>query len=167
MPVLTQARATSGQRPPPSRLLDLLHLLIQLHRVIAIHHSLMLNREDPVQIPALHPQERRPWLLGHDGKAPIEFPEIVLPQESIRFLHCSDPRHPQLLRQASLPGAEISLTAPARLWRVSRDQFDPQLRQCPPHLRPPLPIHRPARLRGLEEVASPITIEGAKEAQAL
>src|ERR1700756_1067112 len=34
--VLAHPHARAGQRPPPARLLDLIHLLIQLHRMIPI-----------------------------------------------------------------------------------------------------------------------------------
>jgi hypothetical protein len=53
--VLPPDYATPSQRPPPSGLLDLIDLLIELQRVIPIHHPLMLDREDPVQIATPRP----------------------------------------------------------------------------------------------------------------
>src|ERR1700745_3368077 len=103
--VLAQDHATAGQRPPPTRLLDLVDLLIQLHRVIPIHHALMLDREDPVQISAPRRQECRPRLWGWHRKAAVEFCDVTLSQELIRLFPGADPRHSQLLRQPSLPGA--------------------------------------------------------------
>ena len=61
--VLAQDHAASGQRPAPAYFLNLQHLLIQLHRVVAIHHPLMLDGEDPVQIAASRRQKCRAPLL--------------------------------------------------------------------------------------------------------
>src|SRR6266478_4076557 len=43
--VLAQGHAAPRQRSPPKRLLDLQHPLIELHRVVAIHHALVLEGE--------------------------------------------------------------------------------------------------------------------------
>ena len=52
-----------------------------------------------------------------------------------------DSGQPQLLRQASLPGAKVALAAAPRLRRVGRNHLDAQLAQRPSHLRQPIRIH--------------------------
>jgi hypothetical protein len=66
--VLAYDHTTAGQRRPPAHFLDLKHLLIQLHRVIAIHHALMLDRENPVQIAAPRRRNAVPGSCAGTGK---------------------------------------------------------------------------------------------------
>jgi hypothetical protein len=41
-------------------------------------------------------------------KAAIELGHVVFPQKPVRLLQASDAVQPQLLRQTSLPGSEVS-----------------------------------------------------------
>jgi hypothetical protein len=47
----------------------------------------------------------------------------VLAQKDIGRFHRRDPLQPQLLRQPSLPGAEVAFAATPRLGRVGRDHL--------------------------------------------
>src|SRR5947208_10834463 len=80
--VLAQGHAAPRQRSAPKRLLDLQHPLIELHGVVAIHHALVLEGEDPIQVPPTRRHKRCPALHGPHRKAPVEFRHVVLAQEN-------------------------------------------------------------------------------------
>jgi len=50
------------------------------------------------------------------------------------------------------------------LRRIGRDHADPQLAQCPPHLRQTVGIDRFSGLRGQPEMAAAIAVQGAEQA---
>jgi hypothetical protein len=77
----------------------------------------------------------------------LQIPSSVEPpssQKTIRRLQRVDTNHPQLLRQASLPGVEVALAAAARLGRISGNHLNPQLAQRPSHLGRSMLIHFPS-----------------------
>src|SRR5438445_512935 len=69
---------------------------------------------------------------------------------------------PQLLRQASLPGSEVALTAAPRLRRIRRNHANPEFAQRPSHLGQAMRIHRFSRLRSQPEVAAAIAVQSAE-----
>ncbi len=99
---------------------------------------------------------------GRHAELPVHFPDVMLAQIPVGFLHPGDLGQAQLLRQPPLPGAKPPLTAPPRLRRASRDHLDPQPLQRPPHLAQPFRAHRPPRRRGVKKVARPIAVERAE-----
>src|SRR5712692_5401114 len=152
----------TGQRAAPVHPIDLQHAPTHAHRVVPVHHPLVLHREDALQVLAAGRHKRAFRLRRRHRKAPVELREVTLPQKPVGFFHRGDPSQPQLLWQPSLPGAEIPLASSPRLRRIRRNHLDPQLPQRPPHLRHPLPIDDLPGLRGPPEVTGPIAIQSAE-----
>src|SRR5436309_10483502 len=94
--------------------------MLKAHRVVSIHRPLKLQTEHQIQVLTSPRQKRRsPFRRAH-LKSAIELRDVVLTQKLIRFLHAADAVQPQLLRQTSLPGAEIALASSTRLRRIRR-----------------------------------------------
>jgi hypothetical protein len=79
--------------------------------VVAIHHLIVLDREDTVQIPLDDAHKRMPWLGGADCEATMELRDIVLPQEVIGRLDRADSCPMQLRREPPLPRPEVAFSA--------------------------------------------------------
>src|SRR5712691_2261820 len=63
---------TARQRAPPTSPLDLQHPIPRTHRVVPIHHPLLLEGKDTIQIASLHPQKGMPRLGRPHREAPVE-----------------------------------------------------------------------------------------------
>lgn len=100
-------------------------------------------------------------------KAPVELSDLVFAQEPVGRFQRRDPMQPQLLRQASLPGAEVALRTPARLRRLGRDHLNAEVMQGASYLGQPLRIDLAGRLRCEPEVTAPITVQGTEQTLAL
>ena len=88
---------------------------MKAHAVVAIHCTFELQREHQIQVSPPAGDERAARLGRRYLKACIELGHVVLAQEAIRLLYRGDPTQPQLLRQPSLSGPKIALTAAPRL----------------------------------------------------
>jgi len=153
----------SRQRSPPARSLELEYCFSHHHRIIPVHHSLLLHREHHVQVLSPVGQKRAARVQGRNPKPPIELGHVVLPQELVRPLPCHNSMQAQLLRQPSLPGSESAFRSPSCLRRIRRNHPDVQFLQCSSHLRRPFPIHFPARPRCPKEVTGAVAVECAED----
>src|SRR5690242_1308680 len=113
--MLTHQHATFRQCATPGSALNLQRAVLDVHRVVLIDHAFVLQRKDALQILPRRGQEGTPWLSRRNSKLAVQFGDVTLSQKTVGFLHGSDPPQPQLLRQTSLPGAEVALAASARL----------------------------------------------------
>ena len=52
----------TGQRGPPVALLDLQNARTEVHGIIFVHRTLVLQRKDQIEIFASHRQKSMPWL---------------------------------------------------------------------------------------------------------
>jgi hypothetical protein len=87
---------------------DLQAEVLKAHGVVPIHRTLKLQAENEVQVLTSAGQKcRSPFRSAH-LKAAIELGHVVFPQKPVRLLQASDAVQPQLLRQTSLPGSEVS-----------------------------------------------------------
>src|SRR5450432_3423366 len=120
----------SSQGVAELRLVDLPRPIPNRHRVVLVHYPLRLNGEYPLQVASTRPSKCRPLLVGGHAELGVELPDIPLPQKGVRALQCSDPRQPEFLRQAPLPGSETTFRTSARLWRIRRDHLDSHLLHC-------------------------------------
>src|SRR5262249_52022724 len=115
-----QEDPAARQSAAPADRLDLQPPFSELHGVVAGHRALVLKRKDEIQIPPPAGQEGTARLRRGNAKTSIELGDVLLAQELVRRFLRGDPAQAQLLRQPSLPGAEVALRAPARLRRVGR-----------------------------------------------
>jgi len=100
-------RAARQGRAPAHRF-DLQAEVLKAHGVVPIHRTLKLQAENQVQVLTSAGQKcRSPFRSAH-LKAAIELGHVVFPQKPVRLLQASDAVQPQLLRQTSLPGSEVS-----------------------------------------------------------
>src|SRR5205085_2985848 len=133
--MLMHSHRAARQARAPAHRFDLQAEMLKAHRVVSIHRPLKLQTEHPIQVLTSPRQKRRsPFRRAH-LKSAIELRDVVLTQKLIRFLHAADAVQPQLLRQTSLPGAEIALASSTRLRRIRRNHLYPQLAQRSSHLR--------------------------------
>jgi hypothetical protein len=137
-PRRTAARTTHSRSPRDAR--------------IAVDHALVLQRENPPQI---LPPSGKNALSGccRHRKLPVELRDVVFPQETVGLFPRANPAQPQFLRQPSLPGADVALTAPARLGEYAGIMAMPSSRSA----RPTLPQF--AGLRRQPEMAGAIAVE--------
>ena len=120
---------------PPARLFNLKDPIVQYDRVVLVDAALMLDREDPRQVFAPRTHKHCAFLRRWHSEPRVKFGDVLLAQELVRLVHRRDPPHPQLLRQASLPGPVIPLHPAPRLRRIGRNHADSQLLQRPSDLR--------------------------------
>src|SRR5260370_20073060 len=107
--------SAAGQGGPQLTALELPDPVGEAHRVITRYDSLVLQREDQVEIFAAQWHEGRGVLTGGDSEALIELRDVLLAQTAVGFFQRSDAVQSQLLGQPSLPGAKAPLAASARL----------------------------------------------------
>src|SRR5262245_43525564 len=107
--VLVHQDRTAGQRGPPADLFHLQAQVLNTHRVVSVDRTLVLQREDQVQVSAAAAHKGTAPLRSRHLKASIELAEVVLAQEAIGRLQSADVSQPHFLRQASLPGREVAL----------------------------------------------------------
>ena len=132
--------------------------VLKTHGVIPVHRAFELQGEDEVQILAGPGYECASTLGGSDLEASIELGDIVFPQESVGPGQGVNAPQAEFLRQPSLPGSEIALTATTRLGRVGRNHLHPQLVQGPSHLGQALVIDFAPHLGGEPEMTAPVTV---------
>src|SRR5487761_330823 len=123
--MLVYSHPATGQSVPPRRLFDLQHAMSDLHGVVPIHHTLMLQSKNALHILASQWQKSAAGLRRRNGKTPVELRDVLFAQKTIGVFHRADPPQAQLLRQPPLPGAKVPLTAAARLRGVGRDHANP------------------------------------------
>src|SRR5271155_1209938 len=99
------------QRRPPAHPLDLQAQILKAHRVVAVHAAFKLQRENPFQVTTPAGHESIPPLPGRDLKTEVKLGAEIFPQKSVRRPQRPQLAHPQLLRQAALPSAEVALAA--------------------------------------------------------
>src|SRR5881409_3630459 len=138
--MLAHQHPASRQRPAPARALDLQNAIGEADGVVAVDHPLVLQRENTLQLFPTRGHKSALRLCCPHRKLAVEFRNVTLPQEPIGFFSRGDPPQPQLLRQAPLPGPEVSLTPSAGLRRIRGNHRDSQFAQGPPHLGEPLPL---------------------------
>src|SRR5205823_2130091 len=100
-----------------ARLLDLQNPVFQRDRVVSIHGSLMLDREDPVQVLAARLHKRASFARRLHREAPVELSQVFLAQEAIGHLHSADLADPQFLR------ASVSASPPPPPTARSRSRW--------------------------------------------
>src|SRR5207249_3250107 len=160
--MLAHQHPASRQRPAPARALDLQNAIGEADGVVAVDHPLVLQRENTLQLFPTRGHKSALRLRCPHRKLAVEFRNVTLPQEPIGFFSRGDPPQPQLLRQAPLPGPEVSLTPSAGLRRIRGNHRDSQFAQGPPHLGEPLPVHHLPGFRCQPEVAGAIAIQRAE-----
>jgi len=81
--MLVNRNRAAGERISPAYLFNLKDAVVYHHRIVLVHGSLVLDREDQIQIsaPCLH--KRIAFALWLDGKAPVELIDVLLAQEGI------------------------------------------------------------------------------------
>ena len=98
----TAARHTEAE----GLLWDLKTESVNRHRVVVIHDSFVLLREDLLQFCSPVGNKRGSGLLGLHAETRIVKGDPVLAKKLISGFHRGDASKPQLLRQAALPGPE-------------------------------------------------------------
>src|SRR5579863_5225776 len=116
--MLMDCHCASGQRPAPADRLNLQREVLKTHRVVAAHRPLELQREHLLQIQPSASGEGATSLRRFYAESLVELGDVFFSQETIRCFHRGDRWQAQLLRQPSLPSAEIPLAASPRLWRI-------------------------------------------------
>src|ERR1700720_2412491 len=95
------------QRCPPAHPLDLQAEILKAHRVVAVHAAFELQRENPLQVtPPAGPKSISP-LPGRDLKTAVKLGDVIFSQKPVRCLQRPELAQSHLLRQATLPGAEV------------------------------------------------------------
>src|SRR2546421_9176702 len=115
---------TARQAGSPAHHFNLQTEILNADRVVAIHRTLELQREDEIQIPAATQHKRAARLRRPYLKTAVELGHVVLPQKRIRRFQRRYPLQPQFLRQSPPPGAEGAVTASPRLRRGGGAQLD-------------------------------------------
>jgi hypothetical protein len=77
--MFTDRDRTSRQRSSPAGRFDLQRLSSQHHRVIPVHHSLVLHREQNIEVLPLTPQKRAAGLQRPHLESLIELGHIFFP----------------------------------------------------------------------------------------
>src|SRR3989442_15370131 len=113
--MLVNGDSTTGERRAQLTALELPNLVGETHRVVAGYDALVLERKHEVEIPAPERHESSAALTGRLTETLVKLLDILLPEKMIGLLQSLDLLRPQFRRQASLPGAETSFTAPASL----------------------------------------------------
>src|SRR5258708_40243996 len=160
--MLMNGDSTTGEGGAQLTGLELPDLVGEADRVIARYDALVLQREDQVQILASERHKGSAPFAGRLTETLIKLLHVVLPKKTIGLLQSLDLLRPQFWRQASLPGAKPTFTAPSCLWGISRNHLNPQLSQTSPHLLHPMPLHALPGFRCEEEMAGSIAIKGTK-----
>ena len=76
--VFIDGHPAARQSPAPGRFLDLENPILQTDRVVSIHHALVLERKNTVQVPSRYRQEGSARLSGRVRKTTIELPDSCL-----------------------------------------------------------------------------------------
>jgi hypothetical protein len=111
----------AGQGCPPTALVDLEHLVAQNDGVVFVHGPRVPDREDLFQATLGRRHKGRASLPSCHREFLIKLGHISTPPELVRGLNRVHATQAQLLRQAPLPGAEISLATAPGLRRIGRD----------------------------------------------
>ena len=88
---------------PPLGTLDLHDQVVKAYGVVLVNCALVSLREDHLQIPAPAGYKRRTPLRCRNGKAAVEFGDVVLTEKLVGPVQRSDPAQAQLLGESSLP----------------------------------------------------------------
>ena len=134
------------------------------HHPIGTHHTLLLQPEHFVQLPRRGPppviiQRRscRPRI------APVVLGQILLVEIAVGLRVAGDPVQPQLLYQPVLMRAMCPLHTPLGLWRVGRDDTDPQVVAHATELRQRRHALLLLRLRRLAHIhVLPVRVQGPR-----
>src|SRR5215469_3060867 len=94
--VLVHQDRTAGQRGPPADPFNLQAQVLNTHRVVAVDRTLVLQREDQVQVSAAAAHKGTAPLRSRHLKASIEFAPVVLAQEAIGRLQSADAPSPRV-----------------------------------------------------------------------
>src|SRR5271157_1878401 len=162
--MFTYDHPTAREGASPGSLLNLQTTVGPVHRVVAIDHALLLEREHLVEVPPSHPHKSRTGLGRPSHKLVIKLLDITHFQKGIGLLDASDAAQAQLLRHAPLPSPEVPFPPPSRLGRVRGNHLNPQLLQGASHLRQTLVIDRFTSFGSEEEMAGSVAVEGAEAA---
>src|SRR5207244_780130 len=165
--VLVRSHAATGKTASPLHRLDLQSQVQKADGVIAVDGALELQGEDTLEVTLGARHKGASPLRRRHLEAAIELRRIALLQKAIGLGQGGASGQPQLLRQASLPGSEVALTAAPRLRRISGNHANPEFAQRPSHLGQTVRINRFSRLRSQPEVAAAIAVQGAEQALAL
>src|SRR5438270_7815241 len=123
--------ATTGERGAQLTALELPGLVGETHRVIAGDDTLVLQREDQVEILAPQRHESSALLTGRLTEPLVELLHILLPETTVGSSQSLELPRPQFRRQPILPSAKAAFTAAPGLWRIGRNSLNPQLSQSP------------------------------------
>src|SRR5215472_7093501 len=165
--MLVHADRATSQGRAPAHWLDLQAQILNAHRVVAIHGTLELQCKDQIEVLAAASHKRTATLGSLHLKASIELSDIVFAQKAIGRLQTANSPQPQLLRQPSLPSAEITFGTAAGLRRIGGYHLHSQLAQRSTYLRQAVGIDLASRLRGEPEMAAAIAVQSTENALAL
>src|SRR5215831_17866403 len=91
--VLVHQDRTAGQRGPPADPFHLQAQVLNTHRVVPVDRTLVLQREDQVQVSAAAAHKGTAPLRSRHLKASIELAEVVLAQEALAASRVRMPRN--------------------------------------------------------------------------
>ena len=92
--VFMDGHGLTRQGVAPAALIDLPPAVFDRHRVVFIHHTLSLDREDPVQIATYAAAEGRALLGWLDGELLVELGDVALAQKLVGFFQRRDRSQP-------------------------------------------------------------------------
>src|ERR1700751_6230990 len=96
--VLVHQHRTAGQCGAPAYPFNLQAQVLNAHRVVLVHGTYELQREDQVQISAGTAHKRTATFLSRDLETSVELGNVVLAQEVIGGFQSMDYPQPQVLR---------------------------------------------------------------------
>src|SRR5262249_26081353 len=91
-----------------------------------IHNSLVLDRENTIQVWPLQWHKGRSFLSCRPRKFLIEFRDVGLLRKGVGPFQGRDLSEPQLLWESPLPSSKAAFTASPRLRRIRRGHSDSQ-----------------------------------------
>lgn len=128
-PVQMLVESHAGEAVPPGCRGNLPASLAKFHTVILPHVSLMMHREDAIELISDIRDESGSFLSRRDGPGLVMERDPGVLREGISHLPRRDSRQAKLLGEPFLSGLPEPLHAFSGLWRVGGDRFNAQLPQ--------------------------------------
>src|ERR1700724_1460713 len=92
--VFVNGHRLARQSVSPAALVDLPPAVFDRYRVVFVHHTFRLDREDPVQIAASAATKRRTFFGSLDGELLVELGDVALAEKLVGFSHRGDRSQP-------------------------------------------------------------------------
>ena len=113
---------------PPARVpRNLQDQILEADGVVLVDRPLTLDGEDQIQVAVPAGDKSAAFLRRRYLEALIELGDVLFTQKAIGLPDGAQAAQPQLLRESSLPGTEVTLSAPSCLGRVGRDHLHAQV----------------------------------------